>query len=164
MRNKMKKGFTLVELLVVISIMVLLFSIGYANYRDFQRRQHLEGAVRMIKADLRLAQEMALAGRKPQYPSGNVCEISTLGGYSFIRLSQNSYRIDAICSGVVTVKGPETLASGVEMASFSGGNTIFFRVLGRGIDAASDITITLTFPEAGIAPRQIVVTPAGEIR
>ena len=78
-----KSGFTLIELMVVMLIMSLLFGLGFANFRDFQRRQILEGAVRAVKGDLRYAQELALAGRKPDNQDGKSCAIadSVLHGY-----------------------------------------------------------------------------------
>ncbi len=160
--NVIVTGFSLVELLIVISIMAVLFSLGYANYRDFQRRQHLEAAVRMVKADLRLAQEMALAGKKPSLPVGNACETSDLLGYIFERIDISSYRISASCfGGDVTVKNNVGLPLGAQV-QVGGGNSFLFRVLGRGVDR--NVTITLSFPGSGVANRTITITTAGEIR
>ena len=83
--NNLKKGFTIVELVMVIVIMAILFSMGTISYRDYQRRQYLEGAATMVEADLRLAQEMALSGKKPQDPPGNDCLSNNLEGYAFRR-------------------------------------------------------------------------------
>ena len=77
-------GYTLVELTIVVMIMAILFTVGYGNYRSYQRRQYLETAVRQVVSDLRLSQEYALSGRKPVDPLGNACETSTLSGYRFI--------------------------------------------------------------------------------
>ena len=37
-------GFTLIELLIVVVTMTLLFGVGFANYRDFQKREYLKTA------------------------------------------------------------------------------------------------------------------------
>lgn len=160
-----KSGYTLVELIIVVSIMAILFTVGYANYRGYQKRQYLETAVRQVIADLRLAQEYALSGRKPVNPPGNACETSTLEGYRFERLDFSSYQILAKCgSGYVVVKGPEDLPQGIEMPNWGGESFVFFRVLGKGVGTTSDIVIRLQWPTGGVNPREITITPGGNIR
>lgn len=156
-----KKGFSLIELLTVISIMTVLFSLGYANYRDFQRRQHLESAVRMVKADLRLAQEMALAGRKP-----DICGTSDLLGYSFeINESNDTYSIIADCrDGATEQVKLQTLPEGVEIESVVSDDNFRFNVLGQGTDETSEVGIGLSFPSGGVDPTGVIITPVGEIK
>lgn len=174
--KKLSGGFTLVELIIVIVSMVLIFSVGYGNYRGFQRRQHLESAVRMVMGDLRLAQGMALAGRKPTEPAGNACTTGVLGGYVFSRTTAYlagppeipaSYTIFALCpdwGNRVAVKGPVELPEDINLLAFGGGNRFMFRVLGRGIDRSSNVTLTFNFVGGGVANRSITITPAGNIQ
>lgn len=54
-------AFTFIELLIVMAIMALLSSVGYASYRGFQARQGIINITRKVKIDLRLAQEYALS-------------------------------------------------------------------------------------------------------
>jgi prepilin-type N-terminal cleavage/methylation domain-containing protein len=75
-----KKGYTLIELIVVMMIMGIIFSLVTANYRDYSRRQLVVGAARQIKGDLRYTQQLALAGRKPEEPTGNACYTHALRG------------------------------------------------------------------------------------
>lgn len=155
---QLEKGFTLIELLLVMMTMALLFGLGYANYRGFQRRQQLEGAVRMVKGDLRLAQQFALAGRKEPGCDG-------LKGYAFQRgVSEINYRIEDDCnSGGGNVIKSQNLPSGITIPGFGGGNRILFKVLGRGIDRTSNVTIILNQANTGNS-RNIIVTTSGEIR
>ncbi|KKR39915.1 MAG: Pilin assembly protein [Candidatus Woesebacteria bacterium GW2011_GWB1_40_101] len=60
-----KRGYTLIELLVAITILGIIFGAGYISFRDFSRRQALTAAVRTVSGDVRLTQEMALSGKKP---------------------------------------------------------------------------------------------------
>jgi len=181
-QNKVKKnspfvngGFTILELLIVIVTMTLLFGAGYANYREFQKREHLEGAARMIRGDLRLAQEMALAGRKPTEPAGNPCETNDLGGYVFVRSSAYSagppkvaasYEIYAVCpswgTNRVLVKGPVELPEDVDLLSF-GSNRFTFLVLGKGTDLVSNLDLRVQFVGTGMANRTITITTQGSI-
>lgn len=163
-RIGIKSGFTLIELMVVMLIMSLLFGLGFTNFRDFQRRQILEGAVRAVKGDLRYAQELALAGRKPDNPAGNSCTTadSVLHGYQLTRTSSGSYVIEALCAIGVPIKSV-VLDSEVEMNSIGTEDKILFKSVTGGISQDSSVAITLTFTEAGVSDRVITVSPAGEI-
>lgn len=162
------RGYSLIELTFVVATLVGIFSLGYANYREFQRRQYLDSAIRQTIADLRLAQQMAVSGYKPPTPAGNDCETQELGGYIFDRgTTPAAYRIYAVCpdwSNRVLVKGSVSLPSGVSMLSIgTPGNRFLFLPLARGIDQNSNVTITLRYTDSGVADRSIVVTPEGEI-
>lgn len=170
--GKSRSGFTLLELLISISIMALLFTAGYANYRDFQRRQHLESAVTSVRGDLRFAQGLALSGRKP-------AGCSSLNGYMFRRRNDSQYRIEAVCNNGQTCNGNSDfcfktvdLPQGVTINNLNGagGNSFYFKVLGRGLsrangnDISGDVTITLNFPDSGVSSQTVVVTSGGEIK
>ena len=57
-----KKGFTLIELMVVVSIMILLSALLLADFRSGQRRYVLNQSVQRLASDLRKAQNMAMGG------------------------------------------------------------------------------------------------------
>jgi len=54
------KGFTLIEILIVISIIVILSIFVFVNYRTGQRELALERATNKLVQDLRYIQKMAL--------------------------------------------------------------------------------------------------------
>ena len=157
-------GFTLIELLVVIMIMGLLFGFGYANYRGFQRRQQLEGVVREFKTNLRLAQQLALTGKKE-------AECATLEGYRVRRVG-NSYEIGAVCDGseacnntpsycIKTVQMPPNISINAFLVVPLGpGNQFRFLVLSKGVDSSATVTFTHT---ATGDTRSVEITPSGEI-
>lgn len=58
------KGFTLVEILVVITIMGILATLGIINYRTFQATQVLNEGVSLLQSTLRAAQSNATAAVK----------------------------------------------------------------------------------------------------
>jgi len=84
------KGFTLVELMVTITIIVLLAGVGAAGYINFNKTQALKSAANDLKNNLRLVQSKALAQEKP---AGCV----NFEGY---RLNTSSYFMVALCDGV----------------------------------------------------------------
>lgn len=59
-----RQPFTLVEMLAVIAIMMILFGIAIAPFDRLMGGGGVDGAARMIGAQLRLARQYALANRK----------------------------------------------------------------------------------------------------
>lgn len=162
LKVKSGTGYTLIEILVSITIIALLFIFGYASFREFSRRQAINSAVRVVRGDLRLAQQQALAGNKPADPKCNAPNL--LDGYYF-RAASTSYTIEAACSGVsggpVTTKSV-SLSSDISMTAPSP-NPILFKVLGQGTNISSTATVVLT--QAGTNNTQtITITSGGEIK
>jgi prepilin-type N-terminal cleavage/methylation domain-containing protein len=60
----MSKGFTFVEIVVALAILLGLVGVGTASYVNFNERTILEDAAQDLKSTLRVAQENAIAGVK----------------------------------------------------------------------------------------------------
>lgn len=123
-------GYTLIELMVVMMIMVLLFSLGFANYRDFQRRKQVESVARQIKSDLELIRSKALSGEK----SDAGCD--TLNGYS-LTTNASGYNLHMRCDAAddsYLVKQVNLSQTGTTVNIC--GPPIYFNVLGRGISSS----------------------------
>lgn len=152
-----KKGYTLLELIISVTIIVVVFTIGLANYQSFARRQTLVGATAKIRTDLRLVQELALAARKPE---GGVCD--SLEGVKIRNTSPTMYEVTAVCkSGEYDVGMPHDLTDkyrGIRVSNFN----ILFKILGQGVDTDTDINIVVT-NELTSETRQITITKGGEI-
>lgn len=167
-RKTRVKGYSFVELMVVMLVMAILFSVGMANYREFQRRQAVESAVRQVRADISLAREYALAARKNC--TGVLHPNDELNGYDVtIDAATDTYTIREVCLhdpndpisleyfGVKTgVKFPQIIQITTTVSP------IRFYVLGRGTDLVGDATITISDSLGN--SNTIIVTPAGEIR
>lgn len=150
-------GFSLVELLVVASIMAILFSLSMAYYNQFNRSQILNQAVLELKNNLRLAQSMASAGEKP---SSDCDSPLTLDGYQ-VTFSANLYRIQARCNDSLVVTGERVFNLPAAVVFQPVPSPIVFRVLARGIEGAGVITL---FASAFDLTKSITVTGVGEIR
>lgn len=127
-------GFTLIEILVAISIVGLLFGLGYAAYREFTFRQSLENTHKELGVNFELVRQLALSGEKPAGCSG------ALKGY---RVSFESvvYRVYAACDSDILVR-TILLAPGVEFVSYT--NNVLFKVLGQGTDLPPESLGTYT--------------------
>lgn len=155
-------GYTLVELLVALSIVGLLFSFGYVSFRDFSRRQALLGTAKKIQGDLRLAQQQALSGKKP---SGVNCDSpNQLESFSFNVYSTSSYRIEANCTGGNLLVRDVELPEGVNITPPSV-NPIKFKILGQGTNIASGSTTTIAVAQTGSSDQTVItITDGGEIQ
>ena len=158
-------GYTLIEILVAITIMVLLFLTGFASYREFSRRQELVSAVRKVQGDLRQAQENAIASKKP-------ASCTVLDGYYFVVIPSGSYEIQYVCDGlsVTGVEKSVNLPSGITISGLSPSltpqaNAILFKTLGQGTNIPAAGTTSFILTQANYAKTAtITVTAGGEIR
>jgi len=62
-KREIKLGFSLIELLVVIFIIILISGSVLANYGSGQRKYYVSKTSQQLASDLRRAQNMALAGK-----------------------------------------------------------------------------------------------------
>jgi len=154
--KKTERAYTLIEILVSLTIIGLVFGVGYISFREFARRQALVGAARSLRGDLRLAQGQALAGKKP-------AGCTVLNGYRFSAVSESVYRIMAGCvNGDFSIdKDNVSFPSEVAMSPVPG--NVLFKVLGQGTDLASDVEINLVQEVTGNIEK-VTITTGGEIK
>jgi prepilin-type N-terminal cleavage/methylation domain-containing protein len=104
-------GFSLIELLVVVSIMVTLLGIGVASYTSFNQTTIIEGAIKELRANLRLAQAFAINGERIPQADTTACAVSldTFNGY-YVTFNTStvphSYTMGQYCSDGNTVRNP----------------------------------------------------------
>lgn len=152
-------GYTLIEILIGMSITGLIFSFGYMSYRDFARRQSLASSARRIRADLKLAQEQALSGKKPS--SAACSAVGSLSGYDFYVDSITSYVIQANCIGGLVDDKAVEISSEISIVAVP--NRFTFKVIGKGTNLSAPAIITLT--QAATEDTQVItVSPEGEIK
>jgi len=131
----MQKGYTLVEILIVIAIIALLMQGGLASYRSFSRRQLIVNVTRQVEGDLRLAQQQSLANARP---AGVVCNPpEKFAGIEFAVPTQTTYEIRALCTdGTKSVVKAATLPPNTNFVR-SSDHEIVFLPLGEGTDISS---------------------------
>lgn len=140
-------AFTLIEILVGLTIAGLLFGVGYASYREFARRQILNTAFDRVKSGLSLAQQAALSGEKP---SGCV----RLNGYRVDFLS-DYFQIFANCTNSDYNFRQIILPGGI---TFSGATSVLYKVLAQGTDLSSDINVVFTQTATGKTMNAVITT------
>lgn len=151
-------AYTLIEILVTLTIIGILFSVGFANFRDFSRRQAISGESKSIQSDLRLAQQQATSGQKP-----SDC-ISNLDGYEFQVFAPSEYKIYAICGAISSEIKDVNITSGISISTPQP-NPIIFKVLGQGTNIAGGGSATITLTQAGTSNTiNITISSGGEIK
>jgi len=134
-----EKGFTLVELMVVIAIIAIFATIALPNYQETIERNRLKSAIQEVKGALQLARSTALK------QSADIIFAPTAGAngaWSY------SYGITTSATG----KHPQVSFSGTDSVTFNGR---------RGTTGeASAVTYTLSTSNFSST---ISVSPAGTI-
>lgn len=128
---KIQSGFSFIELLIVMVVMMLVFGISLSSYRQFQRKKAVDAFATQVKTDINLAREYALSGKKPT--SG----CTELDGYLFWipAFSQRQYYVWPMCDGGFNAPYTKLVnwPPGIVMSipDFYGIN---FRPLGKGVE------------------------------
>lgn len=131
----MRSGFTLIELIVVVSISLLAVGGLIVNYNNYNDNQKLKQAALTLKNNLRYAQTLAASAKKPA--SG----CTQLVGYG-VQFASSSYTITAQCTeGAVGESLVTTLPAGITLSPVPSPITI--DVLTRGLVPSDAVTITL---------------------
>jgi Tfp pilus assembly protein PilE len=155
-------GYTIIEILISIFILVILFSAVQAGYRQFILQKSLDTVKSQIMSDIRLAQEYAIAGRKPAGCSG-------LNGYLLHTYPNsdtdlNYYRIYADCGTDILVK-EVYLKDIAKQVKFTGSDpNLLFKVLGAGTNISEGSALTINLEQTGGSIRVITVSSGGEVK
>ncbi|MFC1710232.1 Tfp pilus assembly protein FimT/FimU [Patescibacteria group bacterium] len=150
-------AFSLIEILVVVSILAVLVTVGYGRFRDFSRRQALAAVVRQIEGDIRTTQELAIAGKKPESVA-----CTTLEAYKFEVSSSSAYSIYAVCApeGDIVYKDNIEVSSNYTLGTAP--SSISFLTVGRGNDAGVGYTVTVNQTATGDS-NTLTVTRGGDV-
>lgn len=130
-----RSGFTFIELLVSVAIMLALTGGVIVNYNTFNDQQKARQAALNIKNNLRLFQSHATNGEKP------ASDCTSLVGYE-VRFAVNSYTVQTRCNPQGLIAGSDQtylLGSGITFSPPP--STVVFKVLSRGIDTDTTINV-----------------------
>jgi len=123
--NNLRAGFTLIEMVVVMSIVVIMSVALFANYREIGDQGRVSVFAGKVREDLYLAQNYSLAGKTTKYgiPNG--------WGINFNR-NTNKYTIFSDLDGdkafsyptKLLIHGNETVSAGTFTDSSQAANTV----------------------------------------
>ena len=127
-RNNIPRGFSLIELTLVITMTMVIGFVGVAGYTQFNSSRKVENAAYDVITLLQKAKSRAQTQVKPNTGS---CQTSSLDGYSVsINTSTSIYQLQALCGGTGTSVETRTLPSGITFRSGSLTSLTFLRTGG----------------------------------
>lgn len=147
------QGFTLIELIVSIAILMLLMAGLLASYNNYNQGQQLKQTAQTVKANLRLGQSKALSALKPA--SG----CTELQGYA-VSFTATTYSVQAQCTeGLVGTSTDLSLPGSVLFSPVPA--SFVYGVITRGLlNTDNSVSIVL----AGYSRSyQLIVEPNGVI-
>lgn len=147
------KGFSLLELLIVISIMALLGAAGAGFYRNFVKNVEVESITKVLAGDLRTARSKAMIGEEGMKWGAHVVN-SGAGSIQYYELFSTATNYAA-----GTVVSTTTLPFGVAFSNPAAGaskDIIFTRISG------TTTPETITVVSEG-STKSIVITSIGSI-
>lgn len=147
------RGYSLIEVLVAVTIISVLTGSSLVGYNRFQGRQGLKSAGEKLVSDLRLTQQKALSGERVSGWCQGAGE--SLTGWRLVFTSSTVYDIRGVCSSgatttykSITLPNSATKSSGgssVDFAAVNGTTTDNSFVLSRQLGTSvSQITVTTT--------------------
>lgn len=129
-----QSGFTMIELLITIGIMILIFGGGIASYLNLDRRQSLLNVCKEIESMSRSAQKKARVGERPVG-----CDKLTSYRVSRTATGPDVISLQAVCdSGTISLSQYEVPT----LFTVSSITTMEFRVLHGGLQGTNG-TVTV---------------------
>lgn len=138
-------GFTMIELIVVFSVMGVLSTIGLASFVSYSRSQVLQQATNDFTTFINSAKTRAASQVKP---STQCTSLSILQSYSVtINIVARTYSLNVTCSGNSTVLQTTTLPQNVSFNSATASpptttTNIIFPVLTGGVNGSGNVVIS----------------------
>ena len=165
-KNKISAGFTLIELIVAISIFLIVSSTAYVGFSKFNQTQTLNTAYDNLKNNLNEAKSSAQSQTVV-----NCSPVQTLAGYRITfntTATPKSYKMDEVCLNSSSAEVAPTplpnkavsLPSSMGLSATS--PSVTFQVLTGKTTSAVNITITVG-PYGGQS-KTIIVYPQGIIQ
>lgn len=151
-KNLSQKGFTLLELIVVFTVIAILSTVGLASFVGYSRTQTLQQSYNDLINNLNTAKSNSFSQVKP--PS---CNSYTLNGYKLSINTSNlnpvtkpawrSYDLSAICSGNTFVVKTVILPTGVSFNNTTAippttTTNVFFSLLTGGVVGAGNMVLS----------------------
>lgn len=152
-----QKGFTLIELMIVLSITAVLGTMGAAGFLTYNKIQVLQSSASNIVTMLNLAKSRAQSQVKLGPSCGSESQIQ---GYSVDLIDSKSYKLVSHCSGGSNDLNKTILPQNVNFKSPDTSPTsFFFPVQTGGVETSGKIVIS----DSDGKTRTIIVNSLGGV-
>lgn len=139
-----QSGFTIIELIVVFSIIAILSVIGVASFVNYSRIQALESAASNLVSALGVAKSRAISQVKPTATIPQCDNNTTLNGYEVVlNTSANSYVLNVVCSNFHYPVFPTVfLPKNITFSPSPTSTTFFFPIISSGVQGSGTISLS----------------------
>lgn len=144
------RGFSLIELIIVLTIIAIISTIGIASFVNYSRSQTVKNVALDLVTILNTAKSKALSQVKP--PSTILeCNGKSLDGYEVSICQQANcissannynYELHVVCEGNKGLIDGRINPSGISISP--DGENFFFPVLKGGISLSNSVSITVS--------------------
>ena len=134
------KGFTLIEIIVVIAIVSILMSVGLAYYNKSNEEKELRSDTEKLSDILHLARQKAISGDQKDLPA-----CTDFNGYQVEIIDSGSYRLVLCCNDACTGADREEIQSYSLQSSITldpSSSTIKFKKLTGETLSALDVKVS----------------------
>jgi Tfp pilus assembly protein FimT len=156
--RKSQPGFTIVELLVIVSLLGVLGSLAFLQLEPLLAQVRLKSGARQIVSDLQVARMKAIAQnrrfRVTFRPSEGDYVIEREDGVSWRRLILHGHTTEEVDNASIS------LPPGVAISAVNSGGDVIFVPRGH-VDGGISITLS---SHAGAGERRVIVNLAGRVR
>jgi len=134
------KGFTLIELMITISLIGFISVVGIASFVNFNRSQTLQTGANDFVTALNFAKASAASQVKPK-TSATACKAGTsLTSYQVIINTNSTYSVVAVCTDGQVVVSNSPLPKDITFSAGDVSKNISFSLLTGGV-GANQVTI-----------------------
>jgi type II secretory pathway pseudopilin PulG len=154
---KQKKGYTIVELMITVTIVIVLVSFGFSAYTNAQERQAGQAAAERIMGILKENQQAAAIGKK----DNTKCIDGFLGQQVTIMATSNRITTQGLC----TEGNDDLIELTISGITFENGTSqvILFKPLSGGVDLGGPSELFINFTGISELSYRIRLTTAGTI-
>jgi len=147
------RGYTLIELLITISITTILITFGMSAYRKSSDLQTVKSQTETILIALTSAQKAATTGKTD-------CTSRYIGEQVQVSAGSSTITTTSICS---TDQGAPRIISLIDL-TFTQDAALLFKPLNQGIDLGGSSTLNLDYQNSQNEVYRIEISQSGTIR
>jgi len=135
-----EKGFTLFEMIIVLSALTILSTIGIASFSSGSKAASVDTALNDIVSTFHLARSRAISQVKPQ--DSGICN-GALRGYKVdIDINNRSYSLVLVCENNINVISTKILPSNITFNGNTTQTSFFFPVLTGSVEGSGKVSIS----------------------
>lgn len=135
--DSVKQGFTVIELLIVVTIVVIFGGLTLANYGQFSEQKKLTEEISKLSSILHIARTKALAADTD--PGLSSCQ--DFRGYAVQVVNATSYSLSRNCAGIYASVQSQTLPSNITITKPPSSSLVLFKSLSAGVDTPYTFTL-----------------------